>query len=98
MDTEDEERTSWEIIASTGEKLKANGFDGLYSDGGECACDLSDLAPCGETEDGGDFINGCHGGYKHLDPRPEHARYGDWVISKKKEPLTDDEWENISYG
>lgn len=29
--------------------LKENGYNGLYSDGGECACELSDLQPCGEN-------------------------------------------------
>ena len=29
--------------------LKENGYHGLYSDGGECACELSDLQPCGEN-------------------------------------------------
>ena len=29
--------------------LKNNKLDGLYSDGGECACELSDLQPCGEN-------------------------------------------------
>ena len=29
--------------------LKSNKLDGLYSDGGECACELSDLQPCGEN-------------------------------------------------
>ncbi len=29
--------------------LKENGYHGLYSDGGECACQLSDLQPCGEN-------------------------------------------------
>jgi len=28
------------------EKLKADGYDGLYSD--ECACLLDDLVPCGK--------------------------------------------------
>lgn len=32
------------------ECLKANGYDGLYV-AGECACQLSDLAPCGERDD-----------------------------------------------
>lgn len=27
--------------------LRANGYDGLYSDYGECACDVDGLAPCG---------------------------------------------------
>lgn len=29
------------------EHLTANGYDGLYNTDGECACELSDLAPCG---------------------------------------------------
>lgn len=28
--------------------LKSHGYDGLYSDSGECACLAEDLAPCGE--------------------------------------------------
>lgn len=26
--------------------LQMNGFDGLYNDAGDCACDLEDLMPC----------------------------------------------------
>ncbi len=40
------------------EYLKANNLDGLYSDGGECACELSDLQPCGES------FSDCHPGIK----------------------------------
>lgn len=81
------------------EKLKAGGYDGLLYPG-ECACELKDLAPCGECQqqDGEDYINGCDPGYKHLDPRPEHQRYGDFIISVKKIPPTDEEWDNITYG
>ena len=28
--------------------LAANGFDGLWQCGGECACEVDDLFPCGE--------------------------------------------------
>lgn len=46
------------VIAMVQAHLKANGFDGLYSDDGECACLTDDLAPCGEI--GGS----CSAGYK----------------------------------
>jgi hypothetical protein len=29
--------------------LTDNNFDGLFSDGGECACLISNLQPCGEN-------------------------------------------------
>jgi len=29
------------------ERLKADGYDGLRDDWGECACKLEDLMPCG---------------------------------------------------
>ena len=28
--------------------LKCGGYDGLFHPDGECGCELSDLAPCGE--------------------------------------------------
>ena len=36
--------------------LRENGYDGLYSDN-DCACELDDLAPCGE------FQTDCEVGY-----------------------------------
>lgn len=45
------------VVGMAGAYLKANGFDGLYRDG-ECACLLSDLAPCDEIDPG------CTSGYK----------------------------------
>ena len=27
--------------------LKQEGYDGLYDIGGECACEIGDIAPCG---------------------------------------------------
>lgn len=38
--------------------LKENNLDGLFSQGGECACELSDLQPCGEN------FSDCIPGYK----------------------------------
>jgi len=31
--------------------LRANGYDGLYNTEGECACELTDINPCGEICD-----------------------------------------------
>lgn len=39
--------------------LKQEQFDGLYSDDGECACELADLAPCDNM---GEF---CRAGYRY---------------------------------
>ena len=38
--------------------LEENNLDGLASDCGECACELSDLQPCGEN------FSECHPGIK----------------------------------
>lgn len=42
------------------EYLEKNGFDGLYSDDGDCGCEVSDLMPC-ESDD----CMSCNAGYKH---------------------------------
>lgn len=39
--------------------LKNNGYDGLYSGLGDCACDLDDLVPCDDPD-----VNDCTAGYK----------------------------------
>jgi len=70
-------------------KLIDDGFDGLYVPG-ECACAVGDLAPCGEFEETGDYINGCEGGYKHIDPKNAH----NFCVSAKKEPPNEQEWQN----
>lgn len=41
------------------EYLERHGFDGLYDLDGECACEIDDLAPCGE------FSACCAAGYKY---------------------------------
>ncbi len=70
-------------------ELKRDGFDGLYYPG-ECACLSNDLAPCGEWEEGGDYVNGCDGGYKHIDPKDET----NWCVSVSKEQPDEETWEN----
>ncbi len=46
------------VIKIVKEYLEKNKYDGLLDFTGDCACELSDLAPCGEM--GG----GCEAGYK----------------------------------
>lgn len=70
-------------------KLDADGFGGLVADGGECGCELDDLAPCGNE------FSMCKAGYKHLDPRPENVN--GWAIWEKKEPPSDEQWEEVEY-
>lgn len=41
------------------EYLKANGYDGLFNRGGECGCQIDDLAPCCES------FEYCEPGYLH---------------------------------
>jgi hypothetical protein len=38
--------------------LEDNGYDGLTNINGECACDLSNIGPCGEN------LSSCQPGYK----------------------------------
>ncbi len=56
--------------------LKANGFDGLFSCDGECACEIGDLAPC----DG--FQRDCEAGYRQ--PCPEGCGDHDWHMGATK--------------
>lgn len=86
-----------DVIKIVKEKLESKGCGGLIYDN-ECGCELSDLAPCGlvETTLNG-FENGCQPGYKHLDPRPDHAKAGDYAIWLQKEAPSLDQWENVSY-
>jgi len=48
--------------------LRANGFDGLFSDNGKCGCVVDDLAPCGELQQdcrAGYMMVGCDCGEGH---------------------------------
>ena len=48
------------VLELVAHALKEQGFDGLYSDFAECACEVGDLAPCGH-------INGdCQAGYRYI--------------------------------
>lgn len=80
---------SMETLELIKAKLIDDGFNGLYYPG-ECACVVDDLAPCGETQDGGDYINDCHGGYKHIDPKD----CTNFCVSGSKEPPGEDEWSS----
>lgn len=86
-----------EIIADVRQRLEAQGFGGLYNDGGPCGCGIDDLAPCGECAieecagEAEEWINGCEAGYKHID---ERSPTGEWVISGSEEPPTPEEFDN----
>lgn len=50
------------------EYLKEKGYDGLYSEDGECGCELADLAPClamGTHCRAGYRVDGCACGEGH---------------------------------
>lgn len=85
------------VIKIVREKLESEGFTGLFYPG-ECACECSDLAPCGNyVQDKDGYINECHPGYKHFDLRPEHAKFGDFAIWAQKEAPSLEQWESFSY-
>lgn len=68
------------VLEITKQYLVANGYDGLYNPG-ECCCEVSDLAPCGEI--GGE----CRAGYKVPCPGPAGCPAdGDceWHVAEKK--------------
>ena len=46
------------VIDMVHDSLKAGGYEGLVEECGECACELDDLAPCGEMGES------CTAGYK----------------------------------
>jgi hypothetical protein len=64
--------------------LKANGYDGLVSDDGDCGCELEDVWPCCE----GPVEMDCVAGHK-VKPDDEGVAWGysaDWVMRKGKRP------------
>lgn len=66
------------VIDIVKKALMDSGYDGLYSESGECACDTSDLAPCGEM--GQD----CVAGFKV--PCPNTCGEHDWHIQYRDKP------------
>lgn len=55
--------------------LRCQGYDGLVSDGAECACQLDDLMPCSAPCDT------CQPGYRGPDPSGEM----EWLMYASKE-------------
>lgn len=60
--------------------LLSHGYDGLFSNEGECACLANDLFPCGYTP------RDCEAGYKMPCPNPDECEYGPedhWHIGRE---------------
>lgn len=57
--------------------LKSNGFDGLFSEDGHCACLTEDFNPCGE------ICGDCEAGYKRDCPTGNC----EFHICRSKDPL-----------
>ena len=55
--------------------LYRKGYDGVYSEYGECACNFEDFAPCGES------CRECIPGYER--PAEEGSEF-DYIISSEK--------------
>lgn len=71
------------------EYLKANGYDGLCEVGCECACELSDLFPCG-----GDMADISHCQPGHKTPCPDDCELGgdcSWHIKPGKRGSDEDQ-------
>lgn len=70
------------VIEMVAAALKSGGFDGLFNTDGECACQVGDLAPCGE------ICEGCEAGYyteTGCGPECEsHDGDCDWHIQREK--------------
>lgn len=64
-----------EIVA---EWLKSHGYDGLFAEGGECACELADLMPCDA-----EGCETCIAGYK-CKPGPDDDPDSKFVISAQR--------------
>lgn len=78
--SEQQKPTGMNILDVLAVGLKASGYDGLVING--CACLVDDLSP------GGCLGDNCQPGYKHT-----HSVTGDWCVSTRRAPLTDDEIE-----
>lgn len=75
------------LIEMVEKYLRENGYDGLYHEDGECACEVDDLAPCGEP------CMGCSAGHKHVATGVELGyEAGEWVIAPTKTRPTIEDW------
>ena len=59
--------------------LKNHGYDGLFSEYGDCGCDIEDLIPCDEA------CHNCEAGYKTWSNNSEYDVKKFWLIGPKKE-------------
>ena len=57
--------------------LKSNKYDGLYNIIGDCGCEISSFAPCGE------MLEGCKAGYK-VESNGDCSESYDFCIRDKK--------------
>lgn len=64
-----------EVIDIVKDYLEQNGYDGLFNSDNECACEVDDLAPCGEMSDY------CRAGFKQACNCGDH----DWHIGYEQE-------------
>jgi hypothetical protein len=65
-----------DVITMIEDRLKADGFDGLYNSDAECACQIGNLGLCSG------FQRDCEGGY--LQDCPETCGDHDWHIGPDK--------------
>ena len=73
----------------------SQGYTGVVCTETPCGCDPNeDFAPCHGSNTASAIIERCRGGYKHFDPSGKTS----WpVFSSKKEPLTQDEFDNAAF-
>ena len=75
------------IVDLLRDSLQQNGYDGLYNPG-LCGCENDDLVPCDDH-----LCSDCLPGYMHT-----HTKLHEWVISGQKEPMSDDQIQEILEG
>ena len=77
-----------EIVATF---LRDEGYDGLFCPNDDCACQLSDLFPCGE------FGDDCEAGYK--EPCPDGCGEHEFhILRDKPGPVGHEECDELNGG
>lgn len=75
-------KAKWTQGRNEAHELQKHGYDGLWNPDGDCACQVSDLYPCGERGDN------CSPGYKIPCPQGDGCDLGcgqnGWHISSSK--------------
>ena len=64
--------------------LIENRYDGLYADGGECACEVNDLEPCSCIQD--DCLSGYKKTWEQLTEKEKHNLSNECDFYIVKEP------------